>query len=113
MFDDYILNKHIHFANNSMNKFKESFKSKKTFKQKIGKCQICKEKEYSLLDTHRYIITGKDGGKYSNNNCLCLCTTCHRLVHAEKIKIIGIFHSTMGKVLIYIDQNNKEIIKKI
>jgi len=83
---------------------KEPFKSKQFFKRKEGKCRICGETDYILLDTHR-IIPGRE---YSNHNCVCVCTTCHRLIHNGKIKIVGYKHSTMGKLLYFIDENGKE-----
>jgi len=89
------------------------FISKKIFKRRAGECQICGEKEYILLDTHRWRVPGKEGGKYSNRNCICVCTKCHRLIHANKIKILGIFYSTAGKLLNYTDINGKEQFKQL
>ena len=89
------------------------FLSKKSFKRRCGKCHICGEKEYKLLDVHRWRVEGKDGGKYSNDNCLCVCVSCHRLIHANSIKIIGIFNSSCGKLLNYIDTNGKEKFNQI
>ena len=74
---------------------------------------ICGNKEYNLLDTHRWKTEGKDGGKYNNFNCLCTCANCHRLIHAGKITIIGVYNSTSGKVLNYIDENEEEHMNKI
>jgi 5-methylcytosine-specific restriction endonuclease McrA len=82
----------------------EYFGNKKRFKRKASKCQICGEKDYDLLDTHRI----KWGGKYSESNCVCLCSTCHRKVHAHKIKIDGWYNSTKGRVLHFFDENGKE-----
>jgi len=89
------------------------FISKKHFKQTNKECYICKENKYELLDTHRWRKEGKDGGKYSNDNCICVCVRCHRLIHSKKIQIIGVFNSTMGKLLNYIDSNGKECFNKI
>ena len=86
---------------------KRPFISKKAFKHRQGKCQICGEKEYKLLDVHR-IIPGEEGGKYEEGNCVCLCTGCHRKHHTKLIKIIGWFHSTKGNVLLFIDENGEE-----
>lgn len=89
------------------------FINKKTFKKRNKQCQICGETEYKLLDVHRWKIEGKDGGKYNSTNCLCICVKCHRLIHAKKIKIIGIFNSTAGKLLNYIDLSGKEQFNQI
>ena len=49
-----------------MKKFLGPFISKKAFKRRAGKCQICGEERYELLDVHRWRIPGKDKGKYTN-----------------------------------------------
>jgi hypothetical protein len=86
---------------------KKPFVSKKAFKRRAGKCHICPEKDYDLLDVHR-ILAGKD---YSNTNCVCLCSLCHRKHHRGKIKILGWFNSSKGKILNYIDENGQEQFK--
>lgn len=91
----------------------EAFVNKKTFKNRIGRCQICGEKDKNLLDVHRWYKEGKDGGKYTTDNCVCVCCKCHRLLHSKKIKIIGVFMSTCGKVLNYTDENGQEQFSQI
>jgi hypothetical protein len=92
---------------------KKPFISKQSFKHRKKECQICGEKRYNLLDVHRWKTPGKDGGKYTVNNCICVCSNCHRLIHNNKIKIIGIFNSSNGKLLNYIDENNTEQFNQI
>lgn len=87
---------------------KDPFISKKAFKRKAGKCRICGENNYNLLDVHRWGIEGKDGGKYASNNCVCVCSNCHRLIHAKKIQILGIYNSTIGELLHFINEKGKE-----
>jgi len=88
----------------------EPFINKKTFKKRAGGCHICGENDQSLLDVHR-IIPGCDGGKYTTANSVCLCVKCHRLVTNGFIIVIGWKHSTMGRILHYFDENNKEHFK--
>lgn len=80
------------------------FKNKKYFKQTEGRCQICKEKEYALMDTHRI----KEGGKYNRNNSVCLCVKCHRKVTNGKITTLGWVNSTKGKLLHIVDEDGIE-----
>lgn len=87
---------------------KEYFCSKKKFKQTAGRCAICHEDDYNLLDVHRWAIEGANGGKYEIGNCICLCTSCHRLLHAGKITIHGIYQSTKSKVVHFTDSSGKE-----
>ena len=82
---------------------KKPFISKKAFKRREGKCHICEEKDYDLLETHRI----KAKGKYSNNNCVCLCCCCHEKVTRGRIKVIGWFNSTAGRLLCIISENGR------
>lgn len=86
------------------NKFKIPFINKKTFKRRAKQCKICEEKKYELLDTHRI----KEGGKYENTNCVCLCVKCHRKVSSGLIKTLGWKNSTSGIVLHIITETGKE-----
>jgi len=87
-----------------MKNFKTPFISKKSFKRRHSKCQICEEKEYKLLDTHRIIA----GGKYEETNCVCICTSCHRKHHSKLIIIKKWVHSSAGNLLYYIDEDGNE-----
>jgi len=91
----------------------EAFRSKKQFKQSAGKCQICGEPDYAVLDVHRWRVEGKDGGKYRVDNCVCVCCLCHRKLHDKKITITGIHQSTAGKVICFTDENGAEQIQKL
>tara|TARA_Y100000310_G_C20699497_1_gene828388 strand:- start:3294 stop:3638 length:345 start_codon:yes stop_codon:yes gene_type:complete len=97
----------FHFSRKNRSVWKKTFGSKKLFKLREGFCKVCGEDRYELLDAHR-IVEGSKGGKYDVNNCVCLCTSCHRLQHAGTIKILGWVHSTKGNLLHYIDKNGEE-----
>jgi hypothetical protein len=86
--------------------------NKQSFKRLYGKCAICDEDIYDVLDVHR-ITPGAKGGKYVEGNSLVLCTKHHRLVHAGKIEISGIFLSSDGKVVMYVDEDGEERIKRL
>lgn len=61
--------------------------NKQNLKRCVDKCFLCEIKEYTLLDVHR-IYDGRYGGTYKEQNCLILCSNCHRLVHSKKIIIV-------------------------
>jgi len=81
--------------------------NKKIYKKAEGKCRICGETDYDLLNVHR-IIPGCDSGKYLAGNTVCLCLSCHRKVHTGRITILGWHNSTKGKILHLIEENGEE-----
>jgi hypothetical protein len=86
---------------------KNNFISKKHFKKRAKKCEICGEEDFDLLNCHRI----KEQKEYSNNNCACLCVTCHTLVHRDRIQVFQRKNSSAGKLFHYIDESGKEHFK--
>lgn len=86
---------------------KKVFGSKKLQKHMAGKCKICGESRYELLDTHR-IVEGSDSGKYRVGNVVILCACCHRLQQAGKIIIDRWYGSTSGRLLHWFDEAGEE-----
>ena len=78
-----------------------------------GKCAICGEDRYAALDVHRWKTEGKDGGEYTEMNSIVVCGNHHKLIHAGTIKIIGVFESTSGQVVIFEDENGEEKVNPI
>lgn len=83
--------------------------NKRNFKNRHKECAICGEPKYELLDVHRVV----EGQEYSNGNCLTLCCRCHRSHHSGLIKIKDKRYSTIGTVLVYVDEKGQEITKLI
>ncbi len=82
--------------------------NKKGKKLYEGKCRICGENNYELLDLHR-LHEGHKGGTYSDRNTVVLCSNCHRKAHAEIIVLDRLYLRSDGKwVLRYIDENGLE-----
>lgn len=83
---------------------KKKLIDKKIFKISEGKCRICGLHEYVTLDVHR-IIEGNIGGKYHDDNSVCVCAVCHRKIHAGIIIIDRYYLGSNGKKMlrIYID----------
>jgi hypothetical protein len=84
------------------------FINKQAFKRTEGKCHFCEESNYDLLEVHR-ICEGRDGGRYTRKNSICLCVLHHKMIHAKMIKIFGKYFTSNGRwVVHYIDENNEE-----
>jgi hypothetical protein len=71
-----------------------------------GKCRLCPEPVYAVLDVHRI----EAGGKYSEANSVCLCAKCHRLVHAGQIVIDRYYQSTAGYLLRVIENGQERFV---
>lgn len=54
-----------------------------------GRCLVCREDHPNLLDSHRGLVEGKDGGGYWWENLMTLCANCHRRAHAGEIVVRG------------------------
>lgn len=86
---------------------KKKLIDKKAYKLSNGKCRICGEPDYALLDTHR-IVPGSEGGAYTIFNTVCLCCKCHRKVHDNQIKIHKYYLCSSGSYVLHITENDKE-----
>lgn len=82
---------------------------KQLLKRIEKKCRICGESNYSLLDVHR-IVPGAAGGKYTRQNSVPLCVSCHRKVHSGLITVVGQHYSTAGYLLHYFE-NGQEFFR--
>ncbi len=82
------------------------------FKEKIkklaGKCNLCNEPDYHVLDVHRWQLPGAKGGEYISSNTIILCACCHRRVEFGEIEIVGRHFTSSGKYVFQIKRNGKE-----
>lgn len=62
----------------------------------IGACLFCGAGDASLLDNHRGLVQGSEGGRYEWANILPLCPNCHRKCHQGHIEVLGRHPSTGG-----------------
>lgn len=83
--------------------------NKQTFKHAEGKCRICGEPDYNLLDVHR-INGGANGGKYSKSNSVSLCVKCHRRTHTGELTIDRYYESTTGRKLRIIEDGIERFV---
>ena len=87
------------------NKPKKKRYSRQQIKKRVdGKCFVCKETQYEILDAHRIV----EGGTYHPVNVVTLCSNCHRKVHSGEIKFDRKYTSTLGKTIIHWWKNGEE-----
>lgn len=66
-------------------------------KQYIRACLLCSTPfDPAVLDNHRGLVEGKDGGRYEWANIIPACPTCHRRVHLGEVQVLGRYPSTSG-----------------
>jgi len=88
---------------------KKGCSKQQCLKRVAKECFFCGEQDYSVLDPHR-IFEGKDGGTYCEANVVVCCATCHRKVHAGRIKIFGKYQSTGKKLwIVHYEEDGKEM----
>jgi hypothetical protein len=79
--------------------------SRQQIKKRIdGKCLLCDEHNYKLLDAHRIV----EGGTYHSSNVITVCCNCHRSIHSENIKVDRKYFSTKGHWIVHLWMNDKE-----
>lgn len=81
---------------------------KKVKPEKI-ECEICGEKDKSVLHHHHVVERVEINSDNSYWNLAVLCPTCHMRHHSGSINIIGIYPSTkppLGRSVIY-EENGK------
>jgi hypothetical protein len=82
---------------------------KQLVKRVAGKCRLCGEDSYELLDVHR-IVPGESGGEYTNSNTVVACSNCHRRIHAGQIEIDRYYFSTAGALLRIIENGEEKFV---
>ena len=81
--------------------------NKQFFKRTMKNCRLCGEEDYAVLDVHR-IVPGEDGGRYVENNVVCLCANCHRRIHDAKEIVIDRYYPSTAGYLLRIVENGVE-----
>jgi hypothetical protein len=67
-------------------------------------CEICGFSKKRALNLH-HIIPRCDPRCTNDNNNLCICChSCHDLIHAGEIIIIGVYSSTAGRKLYWFNK---------
>lgn len=75
--------------------------SKKLIKEE---CEICGEKNKSVLHIHHILDRVKPNSNNDAMNCAIICANCHNRVHSNEIEIIGVYPATKppnGRILIF------------
>jgi len=67
---------------------------KKRYRPEKICCEVCSENNPKALHYHHIIERCKVESTENWDNISILCATCHNLVHANVIKILGLFPAT-------------------
>ena len=75
-------------------------------------CEVCGYDAQPALNIH-HIIPGCDPRCNNDNyNLSILCHSCHDLVHAGEITIIGVYDSTAGRKLMWFKRGDEPPLEK-
>lgn len=70
-------------------------------KLKKDLCEICSCDRSAALNIHHIIPRCDPRCSNDNHNLAVVCHTCHDLIHAGEITIIGVYSSTGGRKLMW------------
>jgi len=76
-------------------------------------CEICGDPRKSALNIHHIIPKCDPRCTNNNYNLSIVCHTCHDLIHAGEIVIIGVYDSTDGRKLMFFRQGEAPPLEKI
>lgn len=65
------------------------------------KCEVCQESRVAALNVHHIIPRCDPRCTNNNHNLAIVCHTCHDLIHAGEIIIVGVYQSTAGRRLVW------------
>lgn len=79
-----------------------------------NKCEIetCDVTDPNLLELHHIIERTEINTTNHNFNLAIICSNCHKLTHSGRLKIIGVYPSTLppnGRTLVYELDGKKNI----
>lgn len=80
--------------------------------RKKVKCEICGNKDKSILHKHHIIPRIDPRSTNKNENLALICPNCHTLVHLGEIIIIGVYKSTAGVNLVWFKKGDEPPIPK-
>lgn len=76
------------------------------------KCEICGLKEPKALEEH-HIIPRHDPRSHNNNgNLAVICGSCHNLVHTGEVRILGVYQSTGGRIVLWHRKDEEPPLKE-
>ena len=64
-------------------------------------CEICRYDKSAAINYHHIIPRCDPRCSNDNHNLAIVCHTCHDLIHAGEIVIIGVYSSTAGRKLMW------------
>jgi len=76
-------------------------------KKAEGKCYFCPVSDYACLHCHR-ILSGEDGGIYTDFNTIVVCANHHAQIHSGQIVVDRKYLSTSGRWVLHFWENGVE-----
>jgi hypothetical protein len=76
------------------------------------RCEICAFDIPAALNVHHIIPRCDPRCTNDNNNLAIVCHTCHDLIHAGEITIIGVYSSTGGRKLLWFREGEDPPLEK-
>jgi hypothetical protein len=93
-------------------KIKKSRRHKHQIKLSKEFCEVCGDTRVAALNIHHIIPRCDPRCSNDNHNLSIVCHTCHDLIHAGEITIIGVYDSTDGRKLLFFKEGEEPPLEK-
>lgn len=87
-------------------------RSRKQPKLRKERCEICGYDKTSAINYHHIIPRCDSRCTNDNGNLAVVCHSCHDLIHAGEIIIIGVYSSTGGRKLLWFKNGDDPPIER-
>lgn len=81
-------------------------------KPKKDKCEICGFDRPAALNFHHIIPRCDPRCTNNNSNIAIVCHSCHDLIHAGEITVIGVYGSTGGRKLMWFREGEEPPLER-
>jgi len=75
-------------------------------------CEVCGDIRVAALNVHHIIPRCDPRCSNNNYNLSIVCHTCHDLIHAGEIVIIGVYDSTDGRKLMWFKEGEEPPLER-
>jgi predicted restriction endonuclease len=77
-----------------------------------NKCEVCGERNKSVLDAHHVIPKNDKRSTDKLDNLICVCSNCHRRIHRGEVILEGRYSTSVGSRWFWHNSGEPPIIRE-